>query len=249
MIFKKCVCFLLSFLSLSAFVTLSPVCVCRVRFSATLSYWTSWKGQSSTKRRSLRRWWVFFFFFFMIILLHAFTDTNSSLILTKSLNEQIFIVSSIQVSEAQIEATMAQSPGSQLSLKRGMKSSYDSGALSLDTTDQTVWLNTIWRSGHPAVSLFPFTALQEIDFSSSGFQDPVYEIREKEDFATRSGCQRKGNNNDWHTGASCISPPNKQTKRFNSSPFRWSLVKTTLIKIRGKRRAAKNVILLSAVTI
>lgn len=74
----------------------------------------------------------------MIILLHAFTDTNSSLILTKSLNEQIFIVSSIQVSEAQIEATMAQSPGSQLSLKRGMKSSYDSGALSLDTTDQTV---------------------------------------------------------------------------------------------------------------
>ncbi|XP_036932550.1 P2X purinoceptor 3a [Acanthopagrus latus] len=43
-----------------------------------------------------------------------------------------------EVSEAQIEATMAQSPGSQLSLKRGMKSSYDSGALSLDTTDQTV---------------------------------------------------------------------------------------------------------------
>ncbi|XP_030251860.1 P2X purinoceptor 3a [Sparus aurata] len=43
-----------------------------------------------------------------------------------------------EVSEAQIEASLAQSPGSQLSLKRGMKSSYDSGALSLDTTDQTI---------------------------------------------------------------------------------------------------------------
>lgn len=76
----------------------------------------------------------------MIIQLHVFIDTNSSLTLTKqlSLNEQIFIVSSIQVSEAQIEASLAQSPGSQLSLKRGMKSSYDSGALSLDTTDQTI---------------------------------------------------------------------------------------------------------------
>lgn len=96
------------------------------------------KGAEQYKAKKFEEVMSFFLFFFMIILLHAFTDTNSSLILTKSLNEQIFIVSSIQVSEAQIEATMAQSPGSQLSLKRGMKSSYDSGALSLDTTDQTV---------------------------------------------------------------------------------------------------------------
>lgn len=53
-----CCFFFLSFSSLSAFITLSPVCVCRVRFSATLSYWTFWKGQTSTKPRSLRRWWV-----------------------------------------------------------------------------------------------------------------------------------------------------------------------------------------------
>ncbi|XP_042349703.1 P2X purinoceptor 3a [Plectropomus leopardus] len=41
-----------------------------------------------------------------------------------------------EVSEAQIEAYLAQSPGSQLSLKPGIKSSYDSGAVSLDMTDQ-----------------------------------------------------------------------------------------------------------------
>ncbi|CAN9515015.1 unnamed protein product [Ophioblennius macclurei] len=41
-----------------------------------------------------------------------------------------------EVSDAQITASAAQSPGSQLSLKTGMKSSYDSGALSLDASDQ-----------------------------------------------------------------------------------------------------------------
>ncbi|XP_040903434.1 P2X purinoceptor 3a [Toxotes jaculatrix] len=41
-----------------------------------------------------------------------------------------------EVSEAQIEAYLTQSPGSQLSLKPGIKNSYDSGALSLSTTDQ-----------------------------------------------------------------------------------------------------------------
>ncbi|XP_068596530.1 P2X purinoceptor 3a [Brachionichthys hirsutus] len=41
-----------------------------------------------------------------------------------------------EVSEAQIEASLAQSPGSQLSLKPGMKNSYDSGAISLATPDQ-----------------------------------------------------------------------------------------------------------------
>ncbi|KAE8285895.1 P2X purinoceptor 3 [Larimichthys crocea] len=41
-----------------------------------------------------------------------------------------------EVSEAQIEASLAQSPGSQLSLKPGIKSSYDSGAISLATSDQ-----------------------------------------------------------------------------------------------------------------
>lgn len=47
-----------------------------------------------------------------------------------------FIVLSVQVSEAQIEASLAQSPGSQLSLKPGIKSSYDSGAISLATSEQ-----------------------------------------------------------------------------------------------------------------
>ncbi|KAF1384779.1 hypothetical protein PFLUV_G00123700 [Perca fluviatilis] len=39
-----------------------------------------------------------------------------------------------EVSEAQIEASLAQSPGSQLSLKPCIKSSYDSGAISLATS-------------------------------------------------------------------------------------------------------------------
>ncbi|XP_038554899.1 P2X purinoceptor 3a [Micropterus salmoides] len=43
-----------------------------------------------------------------------------------------------EVSEAQIEASVAQSPGSQLSLKPGIKSSCDSGALSLGTADQVI---------------------------------------------------------------------------------------------------------------
>ncbi|KAG7230366.1 hypothetical protein INR49_024471 [Caranx melampygus] len=43
-----------------------------------------------------------------------------------------------EVSEAQIEASLAQSPGSQLSLRPGIKSSYDSGAISLTTSDQPV---------------------------------------------------------------------------------------------------------------
>ncbi|GAA6225351.1 P2X purinoceptor 3-like [Lates japonicus] len=43
-----------------------------------------------------------------------------------------------EVSEAQIEASLAQSPGSQLSLRTGIKSSYDSGAISLSTCDQPV---------------------------------------------------------------------------------------------------------------
>ncbi|XP_071362847.1 P2X purinoceptor 3a [Trachinotus anak] len=43
-----------------------------------------------------------------------------------------------EVSEAQIEASLAQSPGSQLSLRPGIKSSYDSGAISLATTDQPI---------------------------------------------------------------------------------------------------------------
>ncbi|XP_074530437.1 P2X purinoceptor 3a [Halichoeres trimaculatus] len=41
-----------------------------------------------------------------------------------------------EVSEAQIEASIAPSPGSPLSLKGGIKSSYDSGAMSLTTSDQ-----------------------------------------------------------------------------------------------------------------
>ncbi|XP_029965023.1 P2X purinoceptor 3a [Salarias fasciatus] len=41
-----------------------------------------------------------------------------------------------EVSDAQITASAAQSPGSQLSLKEGIKSSYDSGALSLANSDQ-----------------------------------------------------------------------------------------------------------------
>ncbi|XP_019934442.2 P2X purinoceptor 3a [Paralichthys olivaceus] len=41
-----------------------------------------------------------------------------------------------EVSDAQIEAFLAQSPGSQLSLKQGIKSSYDSGSVSLATSDQ-----------------------------------------------------------------------------------------------------------------
>uniref|UniRef100_H3D6H5 P2X purinoceptor n=1 Tax=Tetraodon nigroviridis TaxID=99883 RepID=H3D6H5_TETNG len=40
-----------------------------------------------------------------------------------------------EVSEAQIEASLARSPGSQLSLKQGMQSSYDSGAISLALSD------------------------------------------------------------------------------------------------------------------
>ncbi|XP_034739868.1 P2X purinoceptor 3a isoform X2 [Etheostoma cragini] len=40
-----------------------------------------------------------------------------------------------EVSEAQIEASIAQSPGSQLSLKPCIKSSYDSGAISLATSE------------------------------------------------------------------------------------------------------------------
>ncbi|XP_008325262.1 P2X purinoceptor 3a [Cynoglossus semilaevis] len=40
-----------------------------------------------------------------------------------------------EVSEAQIEASLAQSPASQLSLKPGIKSPYDSGAISLSTSD------------------------------------------------------------------------------------------------------------------
>ncbi|XP_029297566.1 P2X purinoceptor 3a [Cottoperca gobio] len=42
-----------------------------------------------------------------------------------------------EVSDAQIEASLAQSPGSQMSLK-GIKSSYDSGAISLATSDQPI---------------------------------------------------------------------------------------------------------------
>ncbi|KAK5864767.1 hypothetical protein PBY51_015980 [Eleginops maclovinus] len=41
-----------------------------------------------------------------------------------------------EVSDAQIEASLAHSPVSQLSLKGGIKSSYDSGAISLATSDQ-----------------------------------------------------------------------------------------------------------------
>ncbi|AWP12063.1 P2X purinoceptor [Scophthalmus maximus] len=41
-----------------------------------------------------------------------------------------------EVSEAQIEASLTQSPGSQLSLKPGIRSPYDSGAISLATSDQ-----------------------------------------------------------------------------------------------------------------
>ncbi|XP_068571547.1 P2X purinoceptor 3a [Cebidichthys violaceus] len=43
-----------------------------------------------------------------------------------------------EVSEAQIEASLSQSPGSQLSLKPGIKSSYDSGAISLATSEQPI---------------------------------------------------------------------------------------------------------------
>ncbi|KAG7518639.1 P2X purinoceptor 3-like [Solea senegalensis] len=43
-----------------------------------------------------------------------------------------------EVSDAQIEASLTQSPGSQLSLKPGIKSSYDSGAISLTTSDQAM---------------------------------------------------------------------------------------------------------------
>ncbi|KAF3693935.1 P2X purinoceptor 3 [Channa argus] len=43
-----------------------------------------------------------------------------------------------EVSEAQIEASLSQSPGSQLSLKTNMKSSYDSGAISLTASDQAL---------------------------------------------------------------------------------------------------------------
>ncbi|KAK7922087.1 hypothetical protein WMY93_008989 [Mugilogobius chulae] len=41
-----------------------------------------------------------------------------------------------EVTQAQVEASMAQSPGSQLSLKTGMKSSLDSGVPSLSISDQ-----------------------------------------------------------------------------------------------------------------
>ncbi|KAM6952963.1 P2X purinoceptor 3a [Lycodopsis pacificus] len=43
-----------------------------------------------------------------------------------------------EVSDAQIEASLAQSPGSQLSLRPGIKSSYDSGAISLATSEQPI---------------------------------------------------------------------------------------------------------------
>ncbi|XP_057705366.1 P2X purinoceptor 3a [Corythoichthys intestinalis] len=43
-----------------------------------------------------------------------------------------------EVSEAQIEASLIPSPSSQMSIKEGMKSSCDSGALSLATADQPV---------------------------------------------------------------------------------------------------------------
>uniref|UniRef100_A0AAV2MJC9 Uncharacterized protein n=1 Tax=Knipowitschia caucasica TaxID=637954 RepID=A0AAV2MJC9_KNICA len=43
-----------------------------------------------------------------------------------------------EVTQAQIEASLAQSPGSQLSLKRGIKSSLDSGMPSLSISDQHV---------------------------------------------------------------------------------------------------------------
>ncbi|XP_059202550.1 P2X purinoceptor 3a [Centropristis striata] len=43
-----------------------------------------------------------------------------------------------EVSSAQIEASLAQSPGSQLSLQPGIKSSYDSGAISLAASDQPI---------------------------------------------------------------------------------------------------------------
>uniref|UniRef100_A0A8C2XTL0 P2X purinoceptor n=1 Tax=Cyclopterus lumpus TaxID=8103 RepID=A0A8C2XTL0_CYCLU len=43
-----------------------------------------------------------------------------------------------EVSMAQIEASLSQSPDSQLSLKQGIKSSYDSGAISLANSDQPI---------------------------------------------------------------------------------------------------------------
>ncbi|XP_074504848.1 P2X purinoceptor 3a [Sebastes fasciatus] len=43
-----------------------------------------------------------------------------------------------EVTEAQIEESRAQSPGSQLSLKPGIKSSYDSGAISLSASEQQI---------------------------------------------------------------------------------------------------------------
>ncbi|XP_062281523.1 P2X purinoceptor 3a [Scomber scombrus] len=43
-----------------------------------------------------------------------------------------------EVSEAQIEASLPQSPETPLSLKTGIKSSYDSGAISLSTFDQPI---------------------------------------------------------------------------------------------------------------
>ncbi|XP_053179850.1 P2X purinoceptor 3a [Scomber japonicus] len=43
-----------------------------------------------------------------------------------------------EVSEAQIEASLPQSPETPLSLKTGIKSSYDSGAISLSTSDQPI---------------------------------------------------------------------------------------------------------------
>ncbi|XP_069550271.1 P2X purinoceptor 3a [Brachyistius frenatus] len=43
-----------------------------------------------------------------------------------------------EVSDAQIEACLTQSPGSHLSLTPGIKSSYDSGAISLATADQSI---------------------------------------------------------------------------------------------------------------
>lgn len=54
----------------------------------------------------------------------------------------VFFSLSFQVSEAQIEASLAQSPASQLSLKPGIKSPYDSGAISLSTSDLPLWLKT-----------------------------------------------------------------------------------------------------------
>uniref|UniRef100_A0A665TMT8 P2X purinoceptor n=1 Tax=Echeneis naucrates TaxID=173247 RepID=A0A665TMT8_ECHNA len=48
------------------------------------------------------------------------------------------IILSFQVSDAQIEACLTQSPGSELSFRAGIKRSYDSGAVSLAASDQRI---------------------------------------------------------------------------------------------------------------